>query len=179
LAVLTLDVLLSGAGASARTHLRPLAGMPTPVAGAAAEACEAKPKEAKLNFTLKDMDGKATSLASLKGKVIVLDFWATWCVPCKTEIPGFMDLQDRYRESGLQVVGVSVDDPLETLKPYAAEMKINYLVLQGRGRDDLLKAFGVAAVPTTVVIGRDGKICRKYSGGTAVEAFETVIKPLM
>jgi peroxiredoxin len=151
---------------------------PTP-AGASDAACDAKPKAAKLNFTLKDINGTPVSLASFKGKVIILDFWATWCVPCKAEIPSFVNLQNRYGESGLQVIGISVDDPVEKLRPYVAELKINYPVLQGRGHDAVLDAFAPnPTLPTSIVIGRDGKICRTHSGIASEDVFEKEILAL-
>ena len=75
-----------------------------------AGACAANGKPAKLNFTFKDVDGRKVSLSAFKGKVIILDFWATWCVPCKAEIPGFIELQKKYGDRGLQIVGLSVDE---------------------------------------------------------------------
>src|SRR5262245_48164803 len=74
-------------------------------------ACDAKAKPANYSFTLKDMHGNDVNLADHKGKVILLDFWATWCGPCKYEIPVFVELYDKYRDQGLVVLGVSVDDP--------------------------------------------------------------------
>ena len=91
----------------------------------AAGMCDAKVKPANLNFTLKDMSGKDVNLAAFKGKVILLDFWATWCGPCKLEIPGFVDLQSKYRDRGLVVLGLSVDDPIDKLKPFADQFKMN------------------------------------------------------
>lgn len=143
-------------------------------------ACPANAKTAKMNFTLKDVDGKEVNLASLKGKVVLLDFWATWCGPCKIEIPWFMEFQNKYGKDGLQVVGVSVDDTLDKLKPYVAEMKMNYLVLQGLGHDDLLDAFGpIFGIPITAVISRDGKICAKHTGISSKATFENEIKSLL
>src|SRR5215475_11958604 len=78
----------------------------TPAAG----ACDAKGTPAKLNFAFKDINNRKVSLSDFKGKVIILDFWATWCVPCKAEIPGFINLQKEYGERGLQIIGLSVDD---------------------------------------------------------------------
>ncbi|PYQ85391.1 MAG: hypothetical protein DMG03_09070, partial [Acidobacteria bacterium] len=98
---------------------------------AAGGACPATAKPANLNFTLKDIENKDVKLAAFKGKVILLDFWATWCGPCKIEIPWFIEFQNKYGKAGLQVVGVSIDDTLDKLKPYVAQAKMNYTVLQG------------------------------------------------
>lgn len=143
-------------------------------------ACPANAKPANLNFTLRDLDNKDVRLASLKGKVILLDFWATWCGPCKIEIPWFIEFQQKYGKSGLQVVGVSVDDPLEKLKPYVGQMKMNYLVLQGLDHDEVQDAFGpIFGIPVTAVISRDGKVCAKHTGLTSKDAFEKEIKSLL
>jgi thiol-disulfide isomerase/thioredoxin len=96
---------------------------------------------ARLDFTLKDMNGVDVSLASFKGKVILLNFWATWCGPCRAEIPDLVELQGRYADD-LVVLGVSVDDTPDKLLPYAAEFKMNYPVLVGNGRDDFQDAYG-------------------------------------
>ena len=142
--------------------------------------CPAGAKKANLDFTVADMNGQKVSLASFKGKVIVLDFWATWCPPCKAEIPGFVELQQAYGEKGLQVVGVSVDDTPDKLKPFAEEFKMNYPVLVGLDRDDLQDAYGpMWGIPTTFVISRDGRICRKNSGLVGKAKYETDIKGLL
>jgi len=143
-------------------------------------ACPANAKKADLNFTVKDLEGRSVKLADFKGKVILLDFWATWCPPCKAEIPGFVELQEQYGEQGLQVVGVSVDDPPEKLKPFADEFKMNYPVIVGLGRDDLQDAYGpMWGIPTTFLISRDGRICRKHSGLVGKERYEQAIKALL
>ena len=145
-----------------------------------AEACPLDAKPANLDFTLKDMNDKDVSLASYKGKVLLLDFWATWCGPCKVEIPGFIELQNAYGPKGFQVVGISIDDRADQLRPFAAEMKMNYPVLQGLGRDDVTEAFGpIFGVPTTLIVSRDGKICATHSGMTAKETFENQIRELL
>jgi len=147
----------------------------------AAAVCDPAAKPAPLNFTLKDINNKDVRLSDFKGKVILLDFWATWCGPCKVEIPGFITLQNKYAARGLQVIGVSVDDKLEQLKPYVAQMKMNYIVLQGLGHDDVQDAFGpMWGLPTTVVIGRNGTICRKHIGMPSdKDAFEREIASLL
>ena len=156
-----------------------------PYVGAAAEAgsaCDEAPKVANLNFTLTDINGKKFNLASLKGKVIVLDFWATWCAPCQVEIPWFVEFQKKYGPQGFTAVGISVDDPVEKLKPFAAEYKMNYPVLIGEGRDDIQgpKAYGpMFGLPKTFVIGRDGKICKAHVGFSQKETLEKQIKSLL
>jgi len=142
--------------------------------------CPASAKKANLDFTVSDMNGQKIALSSFKGKVIVLDFWATWCPPCKAEIPGVLGLQQAYGEKGLQIVGVSVDDTPDKLKPFAAEFKMNYPVLVGLDRDDLQDAYGpMWGIPTTFVISRDGRICRKNSGLVGKAKYETDIKGLL
>ncbi len=145
-------------------------------------ACPANAKKANLNFTVTDMNGEKVSLASFKGKVLVLDFWATWCPPCKAEIPGFVELQDAYGHKGLQFVGVSVDadDTPAMLKDFATQYKMNYPVLVGGDRDDLQDAYGpMWGIPTTFVIDRDGRICHKNSGLVGKSKYEADIKGLL
>ena len=128
-------------------------------------ACPASAKPAKLNFTLKDVNGLDVNLADYKGKVLLLDFWATWCGPCKVEIPAFMRLRDRYREQGFEVAGVIIQDDFANAGPFAAKLKMNYPVLNGTERDDLIDAFGpFAGLPTSLLINRDGLVCKRHLG---------------
>jgi cytochrome c biogenesis protein CcmG/thiol:disulfide interchange protein DsbE len=144
------------------------------------EGCPIDAPAAAFDFTLKNVENNAVNLADYKGKVVLLDFWATWCGPCKVEIPGFIELQQKYGADGLQVVGISVDDTVDKLKPYVAEMKMNYPVLQGLGHDDLMDAFGpMLGIPVSVIISRDGKVCAKHTGLTAKDTFEAQIKALL
>jgi peroxiredoxin len=131
-----------------------------------AAACPADAKPANLNFTLKDTAGKEVRLADYKGKVLLLDFWATWCGPCKVEIPGFIDLYDKYKSQGLEVVGVVLLDKFENAKPFAERMKMNYAVLNGDEQQDKIDdAYGpLFGLPMSFMISRDGKICQKHLG---------------
>ena len=154
-----------------------LAGLivPTPWtsrgAKVAGSACPADAKQANLNFTMKDVAGKDVKLSDYRGKVILLDFWATWCGPCKFEIPGFVALQEKYGSRGLQVIGVSVDDSLDKLEPYVKEHHMNYPVLQGLGHEDVQEAYGpIFGIPVNIVISREGKICVKHTGLPAIES---------
>jgi len=143
-------------------------------------SCPADAKPANLNFTMKDVAGKEVSLADYKGKVLVIDFWATWCGPCKVEIPHFIEFQDKYGKDGLQIVGISVDDTADKLTPYVTEMKMNYVVLQGLGHDDVQDAYGpILGIPVSVLVSRDGKICATHTGLTGKDVFEREIKALL
>jgi len=148
-------------------------------AGASAPDDAVNGKPAPLNFTLKDMNGIDVRLASFKGKVILLNFWATWCGPCRVEIPYLIELQRQYGDD-LVILGVSVDDPMEKLKPYATEMKINYPLLVGSGRQDFQDAYGPFwGIPVTVFVSRDGRIHKKHSGIASKEQFEHEITSLL
>ena len=136
-------------------------------------------KVAPMHFTLKDMNGEAVDLASFKGRVVLINFWATWCGPCRAEIPSLVELQDQYRDD-LTVLGVSIDDEAEKLKPYAAEFKMNYPVLVGKDHQDMQDAFGpLYGIPVSVIVGRDGRIAKKHSGIATKEQFEREIKALL
>jgi thiol-disulfide isomerase/thioredoxin len=156
---------------------------PPPADGAAADADPDGDgalvgRPARLDFTLKDMNGIDVKLESFRGKVILLNFWATWCGPCKAEIPDLVSLQAQYRDD-LVVLGVSVDDTPDKMKPYAAEYKINYPLLVGNGRDDVQDAFGpLWGIPVSVIIDRDGRVAKKHSGIGSREQFEREIVPL-
>jgi thiol-disulfide isomerase/thioredoxin len=142
--------------------------------------CSADAPKANLGFTLKDGDGKDVKLSDLKGQVVLVNFWATWCGPCRIEIPAFVELQEKYRDKGFRIVGVSVDDPPEALAPFAKKFNINYPLLVGLDREDVQNAFGpIFAVPISVIVGRDGRVCVKHIGPATKEQFESEIKSLL
>jgi peroxiredoxin len=115
-------------------------------------------------FALKDADGKTVHLADYKGKVVLLDFWATWCAPCKIEIPWFMEFEQQLKDRGFAVVGVSMDeDGWGVVKPYLQEMKINYRILLGNEQVGSIYG-GVDSLPTTFLIDRQGKIASVHIG---------------
>jgi thiol-disulfide isomerase/thioredoxin len=159
-----------------------LAMTAAPVHGQAglAAICNPDGRVANLDFTLKDLSGDDVSLSAFKGQVILLDFWATWCGPCKVEIPYFIEFNTTYGEQGLQVLGFDVDDEIPALTEYAERMGMNYPILIGAGRDDVLEAYGpMPGLPTTVIIGRDGKVCTSHTGLTEKAVFEEAIKALL
>ena len=170
----------SAATAAAATEVVKAAGAPVPAhesGEAGGGAGGAKP--ANLDFTMKDMDGKSVSLASYKGKVVLLNFWATWCGPCKAEIPGFVELQAKYGDT-LAIVGYSVDDTADKAKAFAAEYKINYPILLGEGREDVQDAYGpIWGIPASFLISKDGKVCKKHLGIAPRNVFDKEIAALM
>jgi thiol-disulfide isomerase/thioredoxin len=133
---------------------------------------------AKLDFVLNDHNNAPVKMADFRGKVVILNFWATWCGPCKEEIPAFVELYDRYRDKGLVIVGVSIDDSVEQLRPFMKEWRMQYPVLQMN--PDIETAYGpFYGVPMTFLIGRDGTICHKHMGPATREQFEREIRALL
>ena len=116
------------------------------------------------DFTLATADGKKVKLSDYRGKAVLLNFWATWCGPCKTEIPWFMDLEKQYGPQGLVILGVAMDDDGKTaVVKFAQEMKIDYTVVLGN--DAVADQYGgVEGLPTTFYIDRNGKIVKKVAG---------------
>lgn len=157
-----------------------IAAWPTACAlGPDGDEPDPKAERANLNFTLKDMNGKDVRLADFKGKPLVINFWATWCAPCKAEIPAFVELVEKYREEQLTVLGISTDDAPEDLRPFAATYKMNYPVLVGLGHEDLMEAYGASyAIPVSWFIRADGTVSLKHMGPATKEWFEQQIKAL-
>ena len=156
-----------------------LTTMPVAAAGDADRICDGQRKAANLDFTIKDIDGRNVALNAYSGKVILLDFWATWCPPCRKEIPGFIELYDKYKPLGFVVLGVSVDDSSSDVKKFVKKFRMNYPVLMGNDREDLQQAFGPVAFPTAFIIARDGTICSQHSGLAPLDQFEREIKALL
>jgi cytochrome c biogenesis protein CcmG/thiol:disulfide interchange protein DsbE len=116
------------------------------------------------DFALRDADGKAATLGQYRGKVLLLDFWATWCTGCKQEIPWFVDAQKKFGADRLAVVGVSLDDGgWKVLKPFLAQHPIPYRILLGD--DPTAQKFGIQTMPDTFLIDRQGRIAAAYLGG--------------
>jgi peroxiredoxin len=147
---------------------------PTPVSYAASpvDLSGAAPR-----FSLVDVNGKSVSLADFHGKVVILDFWATWCPPCKREIPDFIKLQSEYGSKGVQIVGIALDQPTK-VKAFVKDNGMNYPVLMGT--NEVAASYGgVEAIPTTFVIDKSGKIVVKFEGFRPKETFESQIKKLL
>jgi len=142
--------------------------------------CDAKATAANFGFKVKDVDGKTVNLADFKGKVVMMNFFATWCGPCKYETPMFVQLQEQYRDKGVAFIGVQIDDDPALLKPFRDQYKVNYPLLLANDRDDLQEAFGPFwGLPVTLMITRDGTICRRHMGLAAKEQMEKEIKAML
>ena len=128
------------------------------------------------DFSLETLDGKTTRLSDYRGKAVLLNFWATWCGPCKIEMPWFVEFQNQYAEQGLQIVGVAMDDASkEDIGKFAKDMGVNYPILIGK--EAVGDQYGgVPALPETFLIGRDGKIVDKIIGLRGKAEIEDSIK---
>lgn len=130
-------------------------------------------------WSLTDLDGKPVGSEALKGKVVVVDFWATWCGPCVHEIPGYVELQKKYAERGLVIVGLSLDQKGEAaVRPFAKRMKVNYPL--ALATPEVIAAFGdIESIPTTFLIDREGKIRHRKLGAMETADYEKLILPLL
>jgi thiol-disulfide isomerase/thioredoxin len=132
------------------------------------------------DFALKDLQGNEVSAARLRGKVILIDIWATWCQPCKKEMPGYQKLLDRYGSRGFAVVGLKSDIMTDTEDPikFAKEIGVHYPLVVASA--DIVRKFGgIEGLPTTLIYDRQGILRKKVIGFDYVENFESAVKPLL
>lgn len=129
-------------------------------------------------FSSVDLNGKPLDLAAYKGKVVLLDFWATWCVPCQSEIPHFVEFQNNYAAQGFQVIGVSMDDGPDPVRAFYQQYKMNYPVAMGSTQ--LAQSYGgILGLPVTFLIDRDGKIAANYRGQTETSVIQQRLEALL
>ena len=127
------------------------------------------------DFSLIDLNGHKLSLADHKGKVILLDFWASWCVPCQAEIPRFIEWQKKYGAQGFQVIGLSMDDDSKAAKLFSRRYNLNYPVAMGS--EKIAESYGgVLGLPANIIIDREGRIVAKHVGETDLNSMEAEIK---
>ena len=151
-----------------------------PTAHAADKVCNVARHKVNLNFSAKDINGKDVRLNQFKGQVVLVNFWATWCVPCRREIPSLTALYRDYKDRGLVVLGVSVDKEVRLIKPFARTMKMNYPVLIGAGHEEFAETFGpFIGFPTSVIMERDGTVCVRHIGLPSRSLLETQIDALL
>lgn len=136
-----------------------------------------------LDFKLKNVNGEITDLNSFKGKVLIVDFWDTWCPPCKKGIPEFIEMKNRYKDEDFEIVGIAfARDGYETVQKFAKEYKMNYTVLAADEETlpKLFKVYGtISAIPTAFIIDKNGKIVDKTIGYVPIKEFESKVKPLL
>jgi cytochrome c biogenesis protein CcmG/thiol:disulfide interchange protein DsbE len=134
--------------------------------------------EAAPDFVLKDAAGNNLRLSDYRGKVVLLNFWATWCLPCQVEIPWFEEFTRTYADQGFEVVGVSMDeDGWKSVRPFMEKLKINYSVVLGD--EDVAKQYGADSVPVTFLINREGRVAAKHLGIVNKSDYETEIVRLL
>lgn len=147
-----------------------------------ARASHGRPQKANDNlapdFTLPTLNGQDLRLSSYRGRVVLLDFWATWCDPCRAETPRFVELQKTYGDRGLQIIGISMDDSPEPVRPFYQQFHMNYPVVMGTAKTGELYG-GILGLPTAFLIGRDGRIDGKFTGATDAAVFEKNVKKLI
>ncbi len=155
----------------------PKAAGPAPQGSAGVAMSAAGRGGAAPAFSLPDLKGREVPLSDFRGKVVVLDFWATWCPPCKREIPDFIDLQRKYGPQGLQIVGIALDEP-EKVADFVRQNGMDYPVLMGS--DEVAARYGgIEGIPTTFLIDRDGKIVNRFEGFRPKSVFEEEIRKLL
>ena len=141
---------------------------------------ESSPVTPLLGITLPDPDGKDQAIAQWKGKILVVNFWATWCAPCREEMPMFMRLQEAQRGKGVQFVGIAVDNA-DKVRQYASDLKLNYpTLIGGFGAMELSKSLGnsVMALPFTVIVDRSGKVAHTQLGPLKEEQLQSILRQL-
>lgn len=130
------------------------------------------------DFTVTDFSGEQISLSDLRGKVILLDFWATWCGPCRSEIPSFVQFASRYRDQGFRVLGIVIHDNPQNVPGFYRQFRMNYPVAMGSERLEGLYG-GISGLPTAFLIGRDGNIYARFEGAVNPSFFERKIRELL
>jgi peroxiredoxin len=147
--------------------------------GVTATSPPAKARRKAPMFVLSDANGSPVRLSDYKGKVVVLDFWATWCTGCKVEIPWFMEFQEKYTSRGLATIGAAMDDEgWEKVRPYINEHPFNYPIVAGNAAA-LAKTFSITGLPLTILIDRQGKIVDAHAGVVDKDAWEQEVRAVL
>lgn len=131
------------------------------------------------DFTLTDLTGHEVKLSDLRGQVVIVDFWATWCGPCRLETPWLVELRNQYHKQGMEVIGISLDNgDVTAVEQFAKEYQIKYPVAMGT--QQVSDAYGsITAIPTTIIIDRQGQIRARHEGMMSFQDLEAAIKKLL
>jgi cytochrome c biogenesis protein CcmG/thiol:disulfide interchange protein DsbE len=144
-------------------------------------ACAAQPekKQKAPNFSLQTQNGKVIELSKLTGKVVLVNFWATWCPPCRAEIPDFIEVYNTYKSKGFEIVGIALDeDGWSKVAPYIEKVKMNYPVVLGTAK--VVQQYGgIEAIPTTFIVDKKGYIVASQVGLVSKELLEQKLKSLL
>lgn len=176
--LLIVAILVLALGAALLLYRGRTAGPGRPEATPLPAASESAGRPAPA-FALKDVDGNTVDSSRFAGKATVINFFASWCPPCRQETPGFVEVHEKYRDKGLEMVGISLDtDTSGNLPRFIADNRIGYRVLLGN--PEIAREFGgVQAVPTTFFVGKDGLIRNVHVGYMAPEKFESEVRKIL
>jgi len=146
---------------------------------ACGKTSEKKNPNPGFDFNLPDLNGKIISLENFRGKVLVINFWATWCPPCEEEVPKLNELNKRYKNEGLVVIGIALDkDSLNLVEPFVREKRIGYPILMGN--EQVLRDMeDFSGVPTTLIVDQKGNIKKKYDGAFDKDDLERILQELL
>jgi peroxiredoxin len=142
-------------------------------------AAQSEKRQKAPNFSLQTQNGKVIELSKLKGKVVLMNFWATWCPPCRAEIPDLIEVYNTYKSKGFEIVGIALDeDGWSKVAPYIEEVKINYPVVLGSTK--VVQQYGgIEAIPTTFIVDKKGYIVASQVGLLSKELLEQKLKSLL
>ncbi len=134
-----------------------------------------QPAASTSDFTLQDVNGKSVKLSDFKGKVVLLEFWASWCPPCRASVPGLERLHKAFKDKGLAVLAVSMDSgDWDVVKAFISDYGISYTVL--KGTDEVAAQYSVRTIPTLLILNKEGKITKRYLGFSSEDELERDIK---
>jgi len=159
-------------------NLLRLAAVVASLALLSAAACSKSSMQAAPDFSLRDLSGHNVHLTDYRGRLVLLNFWASWCAPCREEMPQFSQWQSSYGPRGLQVIGVSMDDDAKTAREFLKQHPVSYPIVMGD--DKLGESFGgILGLPTTYLIDAQGRIVARYLGESNVKALGTRMRALL
>ena len=156
-------------------------GLVAPNGGGAVSSQNRSDNSVRPDFALPDVDGEIHSISEWDGKIVLVNFWATWCPPCRREIPGFIELKKAYADQGFEIVGVAIDDA-DKVRAFIERVGINYPVLHGQGdANQVAEEYGdtMNSLPYSALIDREGKIRFSGAGGLTKASLEKALKSLL